>query len=39
VATFSDKIYDRPTILPTLKVIETEVDEFSASKTTQVGRQ
>jgi hypothetical protein len=34
VATFSNKIYDRPTIIPTLKVIETEVGEFSPSKTT-----
>jgi hypothetical protein len=34
VANFSNKIYDRPTIVPTLKVIETEVGEFSPSKTT-----
>jgi hypothetical protein len=38
VATFSNKIYDRPTIIPLLKVIETEVGEFSPSTSQQIYR-
>jgi hypothetical protein len=33
VATLSEQIHDRPTILPPLKVIETEVCQFSPSQT------
>jgi hypothetical protein len=34
VASFSDKIHDGPTFLTTLKVVETEVSQFSSSNTT-----
>src|SRR6059036_237405 len=33
VAAFSDEIYDRPTILTPLKVVETEISKFTSSKT------
>src|SRR6516225_10325344 len=34
VATFSDEIHDRPTIFTTLKVVETEIGQFTSSETT-----
>src|SRR5262249_27898296 len=34
VATFSDKIHDGPTILASLKMVETEIGQFSPSETT-----
>jgi hypothetical protein len=34
VTTFSDKVHDGPTFFATLKVVESEVGQFSTAETT-----